>query len=135
MTSTGQGSAPRPDEEGLTVFDHIRADDGEHVGYLGMTEDGRFVPFDRMRRRRGEPMDLDDAERLLDEAGLRFLAESWLVRLDDGQWAAARIVEIRRDAVVVARALEDLSEHVAQAPDLTRTIELALPTERLVPER
>jgi hypothetical protein len=116
-----------------TVFDHLRPEDREHVGYIGMTEDGGFVPFDRLHRRRGGPGELEAAERILDEVGLSFLTDRWRLRLEDGREVAVGIVEIHRDDVVVTRAMEDLSAHVAKALDLTRTITVPLPTERLVP--
>ncbi|MGC5629698.1 serine/threonine protein phosphatase [Georgenia sp. Z1344] len=121
-----------PGMSDLTSFDHVRPDDGEHVGYLGMTTDGLFVPFDRLHRRRGPASELDEAETLLEELGLGYLAESWWLEVD-GEQVAVRIVELRRDVVVVARAMEDMTAHVAKALDLTRTIELALPTDRLTP--
>lgn len=124
---------PMAPEEELLVFDHLRAEDGEHVGYIGMTPEGGFVPMDRMRRRRGEPMELEDAEALLDEMGLRHLTEPWHLRQSDGTWVPVRIAEIRRDAVVVCRVLDEGSASLAGTVDLTATIELALPTDRLVP--
>lgn len=36
-------SKPMPLEN---TFDHLRALDKEHVGYIHVTGDGRFVPFD-----------------------------------------------------------------------------------------
>ena len=42
-----------------------------------------------------------------------------------------RIQELRRESVTVARVLENLSGPVAKAVDLTATITLALPTDRL----
>jgi hypothetical protein len=119
--------------EMTTVFDHLRPEDREHVGYIGMTEDGGFVPFDRLHRRRGEPSDLETAERILDEVGLRFLTDRWRLRLEDGEEVAVGIVEIHRDSVVVTRALENLTAHVAKTLDLTRTIAVPLPTSRLTP--
>ena len=117
--------------EMATVFDHLRPEDREHVGYIGMTEDGGFVPFDRLHRRHGEPSDLDAAERAHDEVGLRFLTDRWRLRLEDGQEAAVGIVEVHRDRVVVTRTMEDLSAHVAKTLDLSRTISVPLPTDRL----
>ena len=80
-------SAPPP--EGLPdpedVFDHLRREDGEHVGYIKMSADGRFIPYDRLWVRRGEAMELDEAEAVLDEIGLRILAEEWLLEEDDPQ--------------------------------------------------
>ena len=66
-----QADRPAPED----VFDHLRREDGEHVGYIEMTADGRFTPYDRLWVRRGEAMDLDEAEATLDEVGLRLLAE------------------------------------------------------------
>ena len=119
-------SAPPP--EGLPdpedVFDHLRREDGEHVGYIEMSADGRFIPYDRLWVRRGEAMELDEAEAVLDAIGLRLLAEDWLLEEGDPQtgeegWARVRIREIHRDRVIVARAMEDLSAtNIAKSVDL-----------------
>lgn len=89
------------------------------------------MPFDLLRRRRGEPMELHEAEALLDGIGLTMLAEPWW--LDDGGLGRVkvRIQELQRGSVTVARALEDLSGPVAKAVDLTATTTLPLPTDRL----
>lgn len=59
------------------------------------------------------------------------LAEPWWLE-DEGQGRMkVRIQELRRESVTVARVLEDLSGPVAKAVDLTATITLALPTDRL----
>ena len=127
-----------PDPE--DVFDHLRREDGEHVGYIEMSADGRFIPYDRLWVRRGEAMELDEAEAALDAIGLRLLAEDWLLEEDDLQtgeasWTRVRIREIHRDRVIVARAMEDLSADVAKAVDLVGGVELPLPTTRLRPGR
>ena len=134
-------SAPSTPPEGLPdpkdVFDHLRRGDGEHVGYIEMSADGRFIPYDRLWVQRGEAMDLDEAEAVLDAIGLRLLAEDWLLEEDDLQtgeasWTWVRIREIHRDRVIVARAMEDLSAtSVAKSVDLIGAIELPLPTTRL----
>ena len=105
-----------------------------------MTTDVRFTHYDLLWVRRGEAMDLDEAEATLDEVGLRLLAEDWLLQEEDGQtgeatWARVRIREVHRDRVVVARAMEDLSADVAKAVDLVGGVELPLPTTRLRPGR
>ena len=132
-------SAPHP-QAGLPdpedVFDHLRREDGEHVGYIEMSADGRFIPYDRLWVRRGEAMELDEAEAVLDAIGLRLLAEDWLLEEDPGageaSWTRVRIREIHRDRVIVARAMEDLSAtSVAKSVDLIGAIELPLPTTRL----
>ena len=134
-------SAPSTPPEGLPdpedVLDHLRREDGEHVGYIEMSADGRFIPYDRLWVRRGEATDLDEAEAVLDAIGLRLLAEDWLLEEDDLQtgeksWARVRIREIHRDRVIVARAMEDLSATgIAKSVDLIGAIEIPLPTTRL----
>ena len=130
-----QADRPAPEE----VFDHLRREDGEHVGYIEMSPDGRFIPYDRLWVRRGGAMDLDEAEATLDGVGLRFLAEDWLLQEDESAggatWTRVRIREVHRDRVVVARAMEDLSADVAKAVDLVGGVELPLPTTRLRPAR
>ena len=132
-------SAPHP-QAGLPdpedVFDHLRREDGEHVGYIEMSADGRFIPYDRLWVQRGEAMELDEAEAVLDAIGLRLLAEDWLLeedpQTDEESWARVRIREIHRDRVIVARAMEDLSAtNIAKSVDLIGAIELPLPTTRL----
>ena len=124
-----------PDPE--DVFDHLRREDGERVGSIEMSAAGRFIPYDRLWIRRGEAMELDEAEAVLDAIGLRLLAEDWLLEEDDPQtgeasWTRVRIREIHRDHVIVARAMEDLSAtSVAKSVDLIGAIELPLPTTRL----
>ena len=113
------------------TFDHVRGADGEHVGYIHCTEDGGFVPFDLLQRRRGEPMELDEAEALLDALGLSMLAEAWWLDTGDGSRVKVLIQEVHRDRLTVARALEDLSGPVAKAADLRATITVDLPTDRL----
>ena len=130
--STPPGGPPDPED----VFDHLRREDGEHVGYIEMSADGRFIPYDRLWVRRGEVMDLDEAEAVLDAIGLRLPAEDWLLEGEDPQtgeesWARVRIREIHPDLVIVARAVEDLSAGIAKSVDLIDAIELPLPTTRL----
>lgn len=128
MSGVEQSSEPLSED----VFDHPRSDDGEHVGYIGVTAHGDFLPYDLLWQRRGEPGDLDDAEAVLDAIGLRMLADDWLLE-EDGDWSRVKIREISRHRVVVGRVLESMSGHVAKAVDLVGGIEVALPTERLRP--
>lgn len=116
-----------------THFDHLRADDGEHVGYIEVAGD-LFIPYDRLWNRRGDPMDLDQAEELLDRLGLSLLAQDWdlLPPQDpDGEPTRVRIVEISRDTVTVAPTLDGASGDVAKSLDLQSRIELSLPSARL----
>lgn len=115
---------PMPAEN---TFDHLRDLDGEHVGYIHMTADGGFVPFDLLHRRRAEPTELDLAESLLDELGLRMLVETWWLDID-GQQVQVLIQEVRRDRVLVAPAVAGA---IAKSADMTLAIEIPLPTDRL----
>ena len=96
-----------------------------------MTDDGLFIPYDVLRRRCGEPMELTAAEELLDSTGLRSLAQVWLLRTKGGEWVRVGITEFSRDSVTVAPQLDDGA--VAKAVDLTATVTLSLPTDRLRP--
>lgn len=116
-----------------TRFDHLRSEDREHVGSLEMTDEGLFVPFDLLGRRRGEPMELEEAEAVLDELGLRLLAEDWLLALPEEGEVRVRILEVDREHVTVARTIDGGSLHVALTVDLARTIVLPLPAEGLRP--
>ncbi|MGY5765993.1 serine/threonine protein phosphatase [Brachybacterium sp. DNPG3] len=120
---------------GPTVFDHRRSDDGEHVGYLEMTDDDLFIPFDLLRVQRGEPMELHAAEAVLDEIGLRMLAEDWLLALPGEEPVRVRIVEIASGSVTVAPAVASSSVHVALTADMTAARTLDLPAVHLRPLR
>lgn len=98
-----------------TVLDHLRADDREHVGYIEMTDEGLFIPYDLLRRRCGEPMESTEAEELLDTVGLQALGEQWLLRTEGDAWVPVGIQEFSREAVTVAPRLDDRA--VAKAPD------------------
>ena len=76
-----------------TVLDHLRADDREHVGYIEMTDEGLFIPYDLLRRRCGEPMESTEAEELLDTVGLQALGEQWLLRAEGDAWVPVGIQE------------------------------------------
>ncbi|MFJ2508186.1 serine/threonine protein phosphatase [Arthrobacter citreus] len=109
------------------TFDHLRPSDGEHVGYIHMTSSGQFIPFDLLRRQRAEAMELEAAEQLLDELGLRMFTEDWWLEVE-GQRMKVLIQEVRRDRVRVAPAVEGA---IAKSADMTAGIELMLPTDRL----
>ncbi|MBD7994332.1 serine/threonine protein phosphatase [Arthrobacter sp. Sa2CUA1] len=115
---------PLPQEN---TFDHLRRLDGEHVGYIHMTPEGGFVPFDLLHRQRAEPMELEDAESLLDELGLRMFTENWWLDVD-GERMQVLIQEVRRDRVHVAPSAEGA---IAKSADMRDSVELLLPTDRL----
>ncbi|GAB3624544.1 hypothetical protein GCM10027418_26290 [Mariniluteicoccus endophyticus] len=112
------------DDQDITWFDHVRAHDGEHVGYIAMTADGAFVPHDLLWRPRGEAGELDAAETLLDEIGLSVMAETYLL---EGVATPVRITELTRDEVSLGPVMTDDPGDI----DLTRTRRLPLPTDRL----
>lgn len=129
----------RPDVS-ADVFGHRRREDGEHVGYIEMRPDGSFVPYDLLWTPRGKDLELDETESILDEIGLRLLAQDWLLAddadTDDGTtWVPVRIKEIHRDRVVVARVADELSGSVAKAITWAGAVELELPTTHLRPAR
>lgn len=39
-----------------SVFDHVRSSDNELVGYITITDDGEFIPFDLLHRQAGPPV-------------------------------------------------------------------------------
>ena len=88
-----------------TVFPHVRSLDREHVGYLRMTDDGLFVPIDLLWNEIGRPGDLTDAEELLDDVGLGYLAEDWWLEVTEHpERVKVRIREINAETVVLANA-------------------------------
>ncbi len=116
------------------IFDHLRSDDGEHVGYIEMVGD-LFVPHDLLHRRRGEPMELHEAEAVLDTIGLRALAEDWLLDPADGigDPVRVRIQEVTRTQVTIAPTVDGAVGEVAKSIDPAASITLTLPAERLRP--
>ncbi|MCC3274970.1 serine/threonine protein phosphatase [Arthrobacter sp. zg-Y20] len=117
-------TGPLPPEN---TFDHRRSHDGEHVGYIHLADDGGFVPFDLLHRQCGEAMELDEAENLLDELGLRMFTEDWWLDVDGGRMPVL-IQEVRRGSVRVAPTTEGA---IAKSADLRRSVDLPLPTDRL----
>ena len=109
------------------IFDHRRSSDVEHVGYIHLTDDGLFAPFDLLHRPAGEATELEEAENLLDELGLRMFIEDWWLDLD-GRRVKVLIQEVRRDTISVAQAMDG---PIAKSVDLLAVIELPLPTDRL----
>lgn len=117
-----------------TTFDHRRSDDGEHVGYIEMVGE-LFVPHDLLHRRRGEPMELEEAEAVLDAVGLRALAEDWLLNPADGVGdpVRVRVQEVTRTQVTVAPTVDGAVGTVVKSLDPAARVTLTLPAERLRP--
>ncbi|MCR4511895.1 hypothetical protein [Aeromicrobium sp. 50.2.37] len=105
-----------------------RPDDGEHVGYLRPDGD-LVVPCTLLGTALAEPLERDDAETVLDDVGLSYLAETWLLIDDDGTQRRVVLVEVDAARAVVTDAGSAL---VVGAPaDERGRREVSLPTDRL----
>ena len=105
-----------------TIFPHTRGTDGEHVGYLRMNEDNQFVPIDLMWNELSTPQELTAAEALLEELGLSYLAEDWLLDVENHpEPVKVRIREITSTRIVVA------SVDYGYPDDIGRSFELPNP--------
>ncbi len=80
-----------------------RRGDGELVGWI-RAEGELWVPIDLLGRAVGDPMEWLDAERALEDAGLHYLADAWMLESADGEEADAvpvRLVEVTPARIVV----------------------------------
>lgn len=105
-----------------------RREDGELIGYLALVDDA-FRPHDLLGRPLGAPSAFEEAEAVLDQAGLAALAEPWLLETSDGTRQRVVIVAIDPDRALVANA--DLAQVVGA--DIGTPIRVDLPTDRLSP--
>jgi hypothetical protein len=85
-----------------------REEDGELVGFLvpsPLPDDTALVtPVTLFGYPLAGPLAVRDAERILTDVGLSYLADRWQLRLDDGRWIRVEIVEVSPDEVVVQKA-------------------------------
>lgn len=80
-----------------------RRHDGELVGWI-RAEGDLWVPIDLLGRDAGAPMEWLDAERVLEDAGLRYLADPWMLEHPDGEHSdpvQVRLVEVTPERIVV----------------------------------
>lgn len=82
-----------------------RRDDGELVGWIRPDGDG-WVPIDLLGRAVADATEWLDAERMLEEAGLGYLAEPWMLDGATGPGGAdaavrVRFVEVTPERIVV----------------------------------
>ncbi len=77
-----------------------RRGDGERVGWMRPEGEG-FVPVDLLGRARAGALDWIAAEELLDELGIGYLAEPYLLERDDGSLLRVRIVEVSTHGIRV----------------------------------
>ena len=106
-------------------------EDGEVIGYLVADEDGLVVPINLVGHPIGEAMARFAAEDLLEDAGLSYLAEPWVLRHDDGTEQRVVIVEVDANHVVVTDAQFALV--VGRPSDMVDRVTLTVPTDRLRP--
>jgi hypothetical protein len=106
-------------------------DDGELIGYVVAEEDGLVVPVNLVGHPIGHAMDQFAAEELLEDAGLSYLAEPWVLRHDDGTEQRVVIIEVDADHVLVTDAQFALV--VGRPKDMVETVTLSIPTDRLRP--
>lgn len=85
-------------------IEHRRAD-GELLGWMRADGEG-FRVFDLLGRERTSPdaegpMDWLEAEELLEDLGMGYLADRWTLRLPDGSERPVRIAEAGADGITV----------------------------------
>ena len=109
-----------------------RREDGEVVGWIVPAGEG-FDAIDRLGRPVStRPVDWARAEELLEERGMAWLADRWLLREPDGRERPVRIVELDEERVVVAA--DDFGAAAVVGGDPRRTT-LPLPADgRLRPD-
>lgn len=83
-------------------IEHRRAGDRERVGWMRPVDDG-FVAVDLLGRERTGIVDWLEAEELLDELGLRYLADPYELLLDDGHWLRVRIADVSPEQIRVKK--------------------------------
>lgn len=86
-----------------TWLPYYRVDDGELLGYL-VPEDGAHRPVTVFGYPLDDPMDESAAESVLESVGLSYLADKWLLALEDGETMDVIIQEASPDRLVVANA-------------------------------
>lgn len=83
-------------------IEHRRAGDRERLGWMQPVNDG-FVAIDLLGRARTDVVDWLEAEELLDELGLRYLAEPYEFLLSQGHWLRVRIADVSPERVRVKK--------------------------------
>jgi hypothetical protein len=80
-----------------------RRDDGELVGWIRPADDvgERWVPIDVLGREAAGALDWLDAEAALEERGIAWLGEVWMLEREDAVPLRVRLVEVNPDRVVV----------------------------------
>lgn len=82
-------------------IEHRRAD-GERVGWI-VPRGEKFVVVDLLGRERGGPVDWLTAEEALEELGIGYLADKYLLTLEDGSELRVRVAEITTASITVKK--------------------------------
>lgn len=106
-----------------------RFDDGELLGYLAPTAEGLSTPMNVLGQLVDEPGDDWTCEQVLEQTGLSYLADTWLLRHDDGQEQRVVLLEVDAERVVVGDA--DSANVVGRPKRMGRRTQLPVPTDRL----
>lgn len=94
-----------------------RRTDREPIGSICPDGDG-FRVFDLLgRERTSDPVDWLDAEEMLDELGIGYLADRWVLRLDDGRERPVRVAETSPRGIVVLADEYGAASAVGANPD------------------
>ncbi|MFD6177204.1 MULTISPECIES: hypothetical protein [unclassified Isoptericola] len=81
-------------------IEHRRPEDREAVGWLRPDGDD-WVAVSLLGRDVSGPLDWSDAEEALEETGLRWMADVWMLERDDDEPLRVRLVEVTPGRVVV----------------------------------
>lgn len=86
---------------GSDWIEHRRGD-GETVGWI-IPRGESFTVVDLLGRERGGPVDWPTAEETLDALGIGYLADIYLLTLDDGRDLRVRIAEVSPSGITVKK--------------------------------
>lgn len=106
-----------------------RFDDGELIGYLAPAAEGLSTPMSILGQPLGEPGDDWTCEQTLEQTGLSYLADVWLLHHDDAPEQTVVLLEVDADRVVVGDA--DSANVVGRPESMGWRTELPVPTDRL----
>lgn len=83
-------------------IEHRRAEDRERVGWMKPVDDG-FIAIDLLGRALTDVVDWLEAEELLDERGLRYLADPYEFLVEEGHWLRVRIADVSPERIRVKK--------------------------------
>lgn len=107
---------------------HVRGD-GELIGYLAPQGDDLFTAMTLLGTPLGEPVDEWTAADALDDVGLSYLADRWILTDPEGSERPVVLVEASPERVMVAPA--DFALVVGMPRDPADEIAIEVPTDRL----